>query len=169
MNKFLNTVAAIASVLSLTLAVQAEPMTVPEGAKTYTIILDPGGNLREYGEHAEALKAAGVRVEVRGGCYSACGIYLLPEYGVDVCIDGDAFLGFHSPFVVNPEDHTINMEPWAAVHSAEVEWMFKFAFPEHTRKYLLENDTPSVYRGDLPSDMFIVPYEILSLDFPDCE
>lgn len=66
-----------------------------EGSRAVLVISDDtGGLLAERSRAVQELRLAGVRVELRGRCYSACTLYLGLE---TVCVSRRARLGFHGP------------------------------------------------------------------------
>lgn len=73
---------------------------------------DPGGLLGARSAEIRALRASGQRVELRGGCYSACTMYLgLPN----VCVAATARFGFHGPSWYGADLPPDRFEHWSQV------------------------------------------------------
>lgn len=72
---------------------------IPALAKSGTNLVrvvthDPGGQIDDRAREIARLMRQGARVELRGGCWSACTMYLaLPG----TCVSPGAVLGFHGP------------------------------------------------------------------------
>ncbi|MCR8723857.1 hypothetical protein [Frigidibacter sp. ROC022] len=63
-------------------------------AEVYRVSGDPGGPVETRVALVEQLRASHARVEIVGGCWSACTMFLsLPN----VCVARSARLGFHGP------------------------------------------------------------------------
>ena len=62
-----------------------------------TVYSDRGGRLFSYALRLKKLQHSGTRMSIRGGCYSACTLFLaLPRH--QVCVAPRATFGFHLPF-----------------------------------------------------------------------
>ena len=62
----------------------------------YVVDLDGGGGVYDYVRKYDDLHARGVKVVIRGACYSSCTMAL--GYS-NVCLMPDAVLGFHPAYV----------------------------------------------------------------------
>lgn len=60
----------------------------------YTIDADGGGNIVQYANRYADLQRRGVKIVIRGGCYSACTMAL----GYGACVYPKAILGFHPAY-----------------------------------------------------------------------
>lgn len=69
----------------------------PEGRPTKVVVFDDGGWITWYDQHMQELLANGTRVEIRGGCMSACTMYL---GAAEVCVHPEADIGFHGSIQV---------------------------------------------------------------------
>ncbi|MGO4855105.1 hypothetical protein [Phaeovulum sp. W22_SRMD_FR3] len=64
------------------------------GKGVFRVSKDPGGSVAERVAEINRLRAQGARVEIAGGCWSSCTMYLgLPN----TCVTRAAVLGFHGP------------------------------------------------------------------------
>lgn len=89
---------------------------------------DPGGPVEPRLAEIAALRRAGARVEIRGGCWSACTLYLgLPG----TCVSRAARLGFHGPA---SQRRGIGLTPAAFEHWSRV---MAAHYPEPLRGWYL--------------------------------
>lgn len=90
----------LAAALALALAPAAEAR-----AQVFRVSGDPGGSVETRIALVEQLRASRTRVEIVGGCWSACTMFLsLP----DACVSRSAQLGFHGP---SSETYGIGLTP----------------------------------------------------------
>ncbi|MBW7922545.1 MAG: hypothetical protein H3C51_10645 [Rubellimicrobium sp.] len=106
-----------------------------------TIIIgdDRGGGLNTRARLVEQMRAAHVRVEIRGSiCYSACTMYLGAG---DVCISPQTTFGFHGPTRDGRPMSADDAERWSRV-------MARY-YPDGLRQWFLTTarfETRSIYR-----------------------
>lgn len=116
-------------------------------ANTHVVFFDPGGVMSERIEEIEMLKQNGTKVIIAGECFSACTMYAMPEFELDVCMTPDALFGYHQPYADD-----IKTEEDLAIVLAMGQAMFNSYHPI-VQKYLSENYWPSVINGDDESDL----------------
>lgn len=70
------------------------PLLISPAFAAYTIDSDGGGNIVTYANRYADLQRRGVKIVIRGGCYSACTMAL----GYGACVMPKATLGFHPAY-----------------------------------------------------------------------
>jgi len=85
-------------VLSAAVALAALAPPAPAGAQAaravYRVAGDPGGPVEDRIALIERLRASGTRVEITGGCWSSCTMFLSLS---GTCVTPGAQFGFHGP------------------------------------------------------------------------
>lgn len=80
-------------ILALSLALLANPVLAEQ---RLTIHNDVGGKIIDYQERALAMRDLPIRLS--GECASACTIFLMTKYNLDVCAVPGTKLAFHMPY-----------------------------------------------------------------------
>lgn len=145
--------------LALSLALLASPVLAEQ---RLTIQDDFGGKITEYEERAEALRHTPIRLS--GSCESACTIFLMTKYNLDVCAVPGTTLAFHMPYnkqaysdgslemIIDKKVAAKNFKRWRR------EWLGHFS-PELNE--ILDNNTvagriPNPNESGDTSTMFVV-------------
>ncbi len=69
-------------------------LSITPAIAAYTIDSDGGGNVAQYANRYADLQRRGVKIVIRGGCYSSCTMAL----GYGACVMKQATLGFHPAY-----------------------------------------------------------------------
>ena len=115
-----------------------------------------GGNINEHKLQFAVYRDTGVKVELRGPCYSACTIITTYVAKQNLCIAPSAFMAFHAARV--GLDGPIN----GGATIAMVE-----AFPPEIRDWIDRNGGV----GKLPRETFWTMYdrELWAIGYPKCK
>jgi hypothetical protein len=142
---------AVAPVLAALQQVAALPRSAP-----VVITRGPGGNIAEHKVQFAVYRDTGVKVELRGGCWSACTIITSYVAKHNLCIAPGAFMAFHTARV--GMDGPIH--GWATIS------MFN-AYPPEIREWIDRNGGV----GKLPRDGYWTMYdhELRAAGYPRCK
>lgn len=84
---------------------------------------DMGGFVHEYHAQAANWKLEGTKLAIKGACASACNIYLMKQYHLDVCAYRNATLEFHIPYFqkakANGKWEMVVSEEWALTNERD--------------------------------------------------
>ena len=122
--------------------------------QSVTVRNSPGGAVEDFDAQAREWARDGVQVRIAGSCSSACNMYLMSKYKLDVCAEKGAKLQFHMPYfqvasagswskVVTPEALQHSKRNWAS------EWLGQFnpklnaALARATKNGLIPNPSAS--------------------------
>lgn len=98
MNRLFRTIALAASLVlgscSAAVPVYANHKVWSADIKEMTVIFDGGGYIDKYYEEVDQLNKDGIRVRIKGSCWSACTLYLTVK---KVCVENTASFHFHAP------------------------------------------------------------------------
>ena len=135
--------ALAATLFIVALVVLSRPAQAQQG-DPIVIVNDPGGNLIAYVRGWEYIATLENPIEIRGYCVSACTLVLGMVPPARVCVQEDAYFGFHS-VSINYQGHT-------AIGTRYL-WSF---YPLHVQE-LLRSKGWDGGSGRRSAGMFIVP------------
>lgn len=71
---------------------------VTKGGTVALVRNNPGGDTTEFDVQARVWSKAKTQVRIQGACMSACTMYVMTKYHLDVCAVEGATLKFHMPY-----------------------------------------------------------------------
>lgn len=126
-------------------AILALSVLIPtEASATAYIKNDMGGSYVLYEQQIKYYSKSNKSIVISGKCASACTMYTMKKYNLNVCMRPNTKFGFHQPFVAgnrNPSPDVLKQIKLAS------KIMFDSYHPK-IQKYLKANGWPSYHDGD---------------------
>jgi len=151
-----------------------------QGSETVTVRNNLGGVREDFDAQARAWQKAGTKIRLAGSCASACTMFIMTKYGLDVCATPGTRLQFHMPY-----DQLAQGGNWITDTSAQAkqknkrswanDWLGQFnpklnaVLAKATRNGVIPNPSTEDqgYEGQFSASRF---YSVKATDFiPTCE
>jgi hypothetical protein len=136
------------------LAAAIAALTFGSANATMRITDDMGGLMTEYASRFEAVRSSGEKIVIDGPCYSACTMLLGMVPRQQVCVTGNAVLGFHAAWNFD--------ESGKRVTSASATHTLYDIYPARVRSWIAR-------RGGLSPQMKYLRGRELAAMYPMCD
>ncbi|MBY3073391.1 hypothetical protein HFO71_24050 [Rhizobium laguerreae] len=153
-----------------------------QASETVTVKNNPGGIREDFDAQARKWAKDGVKIRLVGSCASACNMYLMTKYGLDVCAVAGTRLKFHMPYFeisqdggrrwsreMNPQTIQESKQLWAKNWLGHFSPKLNAVLAKATRNGVIPNPSTEVqgYEGQFTGSRF---YSVKATDFiPTCD
>lgn len=149
-----------------------------KASEIVTVRNNPGGYQDEFDAQAKEWAKTGTKVRIAGSCASACTMYVMTKYRLDVCASPGATLKFHMPYfdIASGGNYAKDMSA-GAVQDSKKEWSRNWlghfnpklnaVLAKATRNGVIPNPSTEAQGSEGVASRF---YTVKAMDFiPTCD